>query len=706
MTGPENAEPPQKSAQRHPSWWRPVASAAMVFALFVAVGEYAYRLSAAVSLREHRAQVAAAATRLHDAIEIELNATVHLATGLTAYLQVRKLIDQPAEVMAMLQNLVSYGRHIRNIAIAPGNRLSYVYPEKGNEKAIGLYYPDVPSQWPAIERTIRERKARLAGPLTLMQGGVGLVYRVPVFLEDGSYWGIISTVVDAERLFAAVGLTTNGQDVKYSLRGRDGLGAAGDVFFGEAGLFAQDAVVVNIDVPGGRWQLAAMPADGWRVSPQIVWLRYAGWLIAALLAFLLHQRLEGDRRRTLLAEARQASEERYRNLFTRSEVAMLLVDPASGEIVEANAAAVAFYGYPAEQLRSLRIFDINMLTAGEITAEMARAGREHRSHFHFVHRLASGELRDVEVRSGPIEVDGRQLLYSIVFDVTASHRVEEERRRLALAVEQSPSTIIITDPQGRIEYVNAAFCRTTGYTMEEAVGRNPRMLQSGETPEEVYTVMWQALAAGQAWHGVFRNRRKNGELFWEQVHISPVIDEMGVITHYLGIKEDITARIEAEAELVKAKEAAEAASRVKSQFLANMSHEIRTPMNGIIGMTHLLLETRLDDDQREFARIVRSSAESLLGIINDILDFSKVEAGRLEIGAEPVDPRALLRGVADLFAGQAAEKGLALEWTVADEVPAGIVGDAGRLRQVLVNLVGNAVKFTAGGTVQVTAGVA
>jgi signal transduction histidine kinase/CheY-like chemotaxis protein len=183
-------------------------------------------------------------------------------------------------------------------------------------------------------------------------------------------------------------------------------------------------------------------------------------------------------------------------------------------------------------------------------------------------------------------------------------------------------------------------------------------------------------------------------------HTAPMRDDQGGYVGRVWFFRDVTARKESAASLLRAKEAAEAASQAKSSFLANMSHEIRTPMNGIIGMNELLLASTLDQRQRKYAGVVRDSASSLLTVLNDILDFSKVEAGKLELEQVDFDLRPLFEGIADLFAVRAQEKGLEFVCLIEPAVPTALRGDPGRLRQVLLNLVGNAVKFTAAGVVR------
>jgi PAS domain S-box-containing protein len=274
---------------------------------------------------------------------------------------------------------------------------------------------------------------------------------------------------------------------------------------------------------------------------------------------------------------------------------------------------------------------------------------------------------------------------------------------LSRAIEQSPVTIVITDINGTIEYVNPHFTKLTGFTAEEAIGQNPRILKSGRTPPDVYTDLWETIVSGETWEGDVVNKSKDGSLFWEHTSISALRNDKGVITHFLAIKEDITEKKHILEQLTIAKEQAEMANRAKSSFLATMSHEIRTPMNGVIGMTGLLLETELTGKQREFAEIVRKSGESLLSLINDILDFSKIEAGKLDLEILDFDLRVTLEDAAELLAVRAADAGLELVIRVDPAVPLYLRGDPGRLRQIISNLVGNAIKFTQKGEIVISA---
>ena len=291
------------------------------------------------------------------------------------------------------------------------------------------------------------------------------------------------------------------------------------------------------------------------------------------------------------------------------------------------------------------------------------------------------------------------------FRILRDSSAEKEVRRLRLALDQSPATVLVTGLDGTIEYVNAAFQALTGYTAEEAVGMNTRELKSGLHGKAFYQELWQTIRDGQVWRGKFNNRKKNGELFWEKATIAPVFDQRGRITCFVAVKEDVTELMRAEAALKAAKNAADAASLAKSAFLANMSHEIRTPLNAVLGFIHLLQGTSLTPQQLGYLAKAGVSAEHLHGIISDILDFSKIEAGRLDLEEIPFDPREILCNLAGTLSHGAAEKGLRLTSDLDPELPPRVLGDPLRLGQVLLNFGSNAVKFTDSGEVAITARV-
>ncbi len=305
----------------------------------------------------------------------------------------------------------------------------------------------------------------------------------------------------------------------------------------------------------------------------------------------------------------------------------------------------------------------------------------------------------------------------IYADISERRAAEEEVHKLLRAVEQSPVAIVITDRDGLIEYVNPRFCQVPGYSQREAIGENPRLLKSGQTPPEVYREMWETLLAGGEWRGTLCNRRRNGELFWEDASISPIVDETGTITHFLAVKDDITEqrrvkeqleeyRLHLEelverrtADLASALEAAKVADKVKDSFLANVSHELRTPLNAVIGLSALARRNSDDPRQRDYLDKVNHAGQTLLAIINDLLDLTKIAAGELRFEAKPFSLRRTAARVVSVIAHRAAEKGLQLEEQIDWALPEVLVGDPLRIEQILLNLLNNAIKFTDAGRI-------
>jgi PAS domain S-box-containing protein len=281
-------------------------------------------------------------------------------------------------------------------------------------------------------------------------------------------------------------------------------------------------------------------------------------------------------------------------------------------------------------------------------------------------------------------------------------RVEERTAYLNALIENSPLAIAVCDLAGRIQQWNPTFETMFGYGPEEITGADLRALPPAVDSQD--TPAGRSARDGRITRETTRRRRRDGSLVDVDLFVVPLCVKGQVVGLY-ALYQDITDRKRAEAELLSAKEAAEAANRSKSAFLANMSHEIRTPMNGIIGMTEVMKQTRLDAEQFEYLRLVQTSADSLLAIINDILDFSKVEAGKLVLERIPFDLPDCVEQTVRMMAVRAAEKGLELNCRLRPGLPAMVLGDPGRLRQVLVNLTGNAIKFTDAGQVTVTAGI-
>ncbi|MGB3681618.1 MAG: PAS domain S-box protein [Rubrobacteraceae bacterium] len=408
------------------------------------------------------------------------------------------------------------------------------------------------------------------------------------------------------------------------------------------------------------------------------------------------------------AEELREAEERFRAIFEEAAVGISIATPER-VLTDTNQAYQEMVGYTGEELHGKLIDELthpdditrdDELNEGLLRGEMSRYQREKR----YV-REDGEEIWVLPTVTTVRGEDGEPLfLIGMVEDITERKRAAEElaesEARFRALFDQTAIGVCVADLDRRLTDTNAAYQKITGYSAEELVGMSTLALthpedRAGDTGKR------RAFASDDSdnYRREKRYVRKDGEVVWANAASSLVRDEQGEPRFIMGVVEDVTERKQAEIALEKAKEEAEAANRAKSEFLANMSHEIRTPMNGVIGMSDLLMDTDLDSEQREYVETVRSSGETLLTLINDVLDFSKIEAEKVELENIIFDLRTSVEDTAVLLAERAQSKGLQIASLVDYDVPTALRGDPGRLRQVLTNLLGNAIKFTEEGEV-------
>ncbi len=300
----------------------------------------------------------------------------------------------------------------------------------------------------------------------------------------------------------------------------------------------------------------------------------------------------------------------------------------------------------------------------------------------------------------PFSEDEKKALLVVaerVRGLTAGYKLKTNNAKLIKAVEQGTASVVITNTDGAIEYVNPRFLEITGYAMEEVVGQTPRILKTGFHTAEFYGAMWDTITSGRVWKGEFYNKKKNNEKYWESASISPITDEDGAIVNYVCVKEDITLRKQLEKQTKDMMD-------TKSRFLSMVSHELRTPLTAIKEGISIVYEGEaggLNEDQKKFLDIAKRNVDRLHRLINDVLDFTKLESGKMEFHFQESSINRAIRDAVAIEASVAAGKGITLTVNADDRLPA-LSFDYDKIMQVLINLVSNAIKFTDAGSITIS----
>lgn len=393
------------------------------------------------------------------------------------------------------------------------------------------------------------------------------------------------------------------------------------------------------------------------------------------------------------------SEENYRILSSLPTNGIIIY--SNDKIIETNSSIISLLGYSKEEFLSLPLSAVIAPDSYNLFNKINKLGNN--SQFESI--LLKKDCTEVPaiLYISNIKFNGISAKSLTIYDITSIKTLEKNLLYFKKAIEYSPASIVITDLDGNIEYVNPAFTNKTGYTFKEALGENPRILKNKDKPSEEYDILWKTILAGKTWHGEFYNTKKNGEHYWELASISPIIDNNNKTRAFIAVKEDITLRKLMEEELVKSKERAERANHDKSKFVLYVSHEIRNPISGVLSIVNLLLNVETDSEKIEFLHLIKHSANALLEIVNNILDISKLESGKMEIQNINFSIPDTLNNITSLFSVISKNKELYLNCFIDEKIPPVVFGDYLKLQQIIINLVSNSLKFTEKGGITIKA---
>lgn len=555
------------------------------------------------AIQDQRLQVMRQLSDVHAKLEANINAAVAAARSVAVVYTLHPDLSQ-SDFVAAVREVLTPNPVIHNIGLIRGTVAAYVYPLEGNEKLVGLDFRNVPEQWPAYRQMMESGTAVMAGPLPLVQGGAGAIVRIPVFSQISygkRFIGSITAPLMIDQMLGDAGLRRLEETMNVAIRGRDGKGSDGEVFYGSMGVFGAQPVLQSVSLPGGSWEIAAYPRSGWTdISPTLVTIRLLGGLLcllAAALAYTLvtHLRQRGENERRLNESETQLKQRSAELTHHNAVLEMINLNAGLPDILEKLAQLVE--AHHPEMLCSILLLDqdgkylrhgaapslpdfynraIDGMAIGDgIGACGTAAYRGERVVIEDIqihpywekHRELARQADLQSCWSQPIKDHNGQGLgtFAIYHRHPATPQpdeivlIENYAALAALAIERTrtaevlrlhdaalnfvANAMIITDREARIVWANHAFSELTGYTVDEAIGHHcGELLKSGHHNKQFYAEMWQTILSGKTWHGELINRHKDGALYHDESTITPVRGSDNRITHFVALKRDITMR--------------------------------------------------------------------------------------------------------------------------------------------------------------------
>ncbi|UFS71755.1 response regulator [Geomonas sp. RF6] len=694
------------------NWPKPLLIAAVVFLVAAATSAALVWRIEESRLNERRAALGTLAGAHATALQLNIERSFSASYALAAL--VRQGNGTVRDFESVAREMLAFYQGVAALELAPRGVVRQVVPREGNEGAIGHDLLKDPQRDREALLAVQTGKLTLAGPFNLMQGGFGAVARLPVFLDSGDgnqkFWGFVCVLIRFPQTLDPAQLATlTRRGLAYELWRNEPKSGRKQIVASSSGPL-WNPVHRAIELPNSRWVLSVAPSGGWGdplgMSLMVITAITFSLLLAWLTKLLMEAKLNQAGLETLVEERTaqiRESEERLRSLADNlpdSYVYRYTRENEAPRFLEVSAGVEKIHGVTVDEVlhdaRALHGQVNEDIRAALLEAEHASTAALADFHLEVSYAAADGRSRWLQLHSRPRRQSSGAIVWDgVATDITARKEMESalraERDFSDAVLNTLPSIFYMFDTDLKLLRWNRRFEEVTGFDPAQLTGMGALDFFSGEDRERVAARIAEVFERGEAdVEATFSLKEGTSRAYYLT----------GVKLHtregdcLVGVGVDIT-------EHRAAKEAAEAANSAKSQFLANMSHELRTPLAGMLGMLHLALQEDVAPATRQYLEKTVTSARALLRILNDILDMTNIVAGRLAIKEEPFLLRECLSEVIEIVSFDAERKGLPIVLSVEAGVPEAVVGDQVRLRQVLLNLVGNAVKFTENGRVEV-----
>lgn len=661
------------------------------FFIFLGVGLIAEVIKSYVGVLQYNEEAKDLNRELQNAsriLEQDLSETLYFSEGLQSYIESQsgQLVEE--DILPWIANLQERARFIRNIGFAPGNRISLIYPLAGNEAALGLYYPDVPGQWEGVRKIIESRKSQLVGPITLKQGGQGLILRQPIYLHDGSYWGLVSIVINADLLFSALASHAIANNVIISVVDEEN----DQVIWGEK---INSSEVVKVNLPGRQWALSGKFSTKDN-SNELVIIRIVGWFIALGMFYGIYTFLSARQEKNMARAELVEASTRFAQAFATSPQGMALIAD-DGKWLDVNDGLLNILGYSRATIQGLRLldlFEVDMqpVVLSKMQALKIAANQNNSTSEQFEAKLIGlNQQVSVGLVSLGVFYQRAEIIHWIMQVADITHRsmmeklLKEEAKYNQSIINNMADGVVIFDVTGNVSLINHSM--RTIFSLGDGF---PVTLQDIFSDDFGRDLIAEIAAFGDEQDVIISQRNVqcvavSGETLALEIDVTKVKRQQ--VTMYIGVFRDISERLKLD--------------KLKNEFVSTVSHELRTPLTSISASLKLLESGALGEfgaDAQKIIAIASTNSNRLKALINDLLDMDKLLAGKMTFNIEVCNACELIRQALENNKSYGDQFKVTYELQLKnidlDVSALNILVDSQRFQQVLANLLSNAAKFS------------